>query len=69
MHRILTIQVSGLWCAMLQKRVPAPLDDFIDNNIKGYTWVNISEVEADNYLQLNVEIGNKKWVELLNKNN
>jgi len=55
-YQIRTEKKNGIWHAELWVEIMASkMYDFED------------EVTAENYAQLQIEIGNKKWIDLLNK--
>lgn len=56
MHSFITSKKDGKWYAQLYKWH------------QGWEMVRGEKVEADSFLELSIEIGNKGWIDDINKN-
>lgn len=66
-NRIITSKNGETWFAILQKKVMKA--EHKNNHLRDdFYWSSVDSCEAENFLDLQKEIGNKNWIEILNKN-
>lgn len=62
MKRLITSKKKEIWFAFIEVKVMSVLHD------DGYCWTAEDHVEANSYSELQIEIGNKGWIDMINKN-
>lgn len=62
MKRLTTSKTKEIWFAFLEVKVISVIHD------NGFYWTAEDHVEANSYSELQIEIGNKGWIDQINKN-
>ena len=66
MFRVITSKKGEIWFAVYQEKVYQGRRNNNPNDV--FQWYSRDSVEADSYSELQIEIGNKGWIDQINKN-